>query len=1131
MIPKKTEIFISDSAAKNSAFERLPEEIIVQILRLTSPNCFASLVLLNRRWRLASSQACLYIHQLLSCPSYYGTNKIPSCHGGDSTSLPWLRRLFAREIKRNLFEAYLRPTETTIRLISKSGSQFSASERESYNFSLSPQGHYILAYSSCQIHILDATGPDIIAIKGFKIIQRPVLATITDDGCKLALFYTSLHVYIYDLTNEKPRKSCVIVLDHTPRTIALSPNGSVLAVAYDSGIEVSSLNPTNLSTDRRSVKCYTVDSLSFSRDGTQMLGTTIFSQSPSTVVLTAPYFDTGASLPEDSISALWTTSILFPNGSRDYSHAVLLPSSSVEEANWAFTYSRDFETFRAVRIDDFRNSTNHSPGPGTKNSLESMLVPSSLPAANKFGELVASESSGSIWLHGIPEDLDSISDSQNGTNNFRETVAQTSLHEMTHHDRSIPFKPPNKHVEDVNKINQWQLLCDMARHTFAKGRNIAFMENLSKMAWVDSPKFLCGDRLIAVASSLDSHLLAEEESSSILDTEGRIMILDFNHSPVNGQKNNITIEVDMNEAQILDNENFNPETEANRVRMRNFTSQQDSCSHTIEQDSVDPPASLFQKNLIPQLTNQSDVVSLEEDAFDAPYSHNSPRSGSTLRRAATAAAVNRRLNPQLSTSSHTTEYRRSDERAAYPHESDADDWVPPPPPYSLKSKTELLNYIQESPSETDRPMSQGISDNNIPGTGTDMICEAQRTSIVMGNYLEEISSDVWAYNNGDMHSSEQTNIEGRESWTVDNGLSGDEFDDRYDVSPSRTPPLEFRQYNSASRDLDYISLQYSFDENTVTTSIPQPEPSIPTASQGSNLPNMLSLENTSSYEQLNAGIEESETTLVRSAHFEDLPLNDKSCLNSQRPQSINCQNTTSKYEIRGERLSLKLPFSNKIASVAKVLREQRPRLSRRLTAPDSVILDTSVIGKQSNLEINLTPASRYREHFSRPVNSPNQCQSSKLCENSPIPKHQSTQNLSPRLAHVPYSFSQIKLDQSSATLPLNYPSTKSSSLQNSLALQLRIENHRSQLIKPQSSSENLENIHNISSDILRTKSTSKPIGVSQHCENTASNPNQQKIQNTDNIVEVVSQNKLLNVDERKHADRNLEFRRKNCAIM
>ena len=80
--------------------------------------------------------------------------------------------------------------------------------------------------------------------------------------------------------------------------------------------------------------------------------------------------------------------------------------------------------------------------------------------------------------------------------------------------------------------------------------------------------------------------------------------------------------------------------------------------------------------------------------MDAPYSHASPRSGNTLRRAATAAAVNRRLHPQATAGN--VEYRRADGRTEHPHESDADNWVPPPPPYQKEDPGDMPDFLRHA---------------------------------------------------------------------------------------------------------------------------------------------------------------------------------------------------------------------------------------------------------------------------------------------------------------------------------------------------------------------------------------------------------------------------------------------------
>ena len=241
----------------------------------TDSNGFASLALLNSKWRSVAQQAYLFAHHLANCPSYsMSHSKLPAANEED---LPKLRRLFAREVKRNLFEAYLRPSQTVIKVISNSISSSSCPGGEGIQFNPSPKGHHLLAYNSSRIHVIDVRGPEIAVKREFKILRRPAATCINDEGSTLAVLLTEMQVDIYDLTAVPPKRSQSLILDHSPRAIALSPCGSVLAAAYEGGIEVSSLSASALSTDRRAVKCDAVDALAFSFDGTQILGTTVHS--------------------------------------------------------------------------------------------------------------------------------------------------------------------------------------------------------------------------------------------------------------------------------------------------------------------------------------------------------------------------------------------------------------------------------------------------------------------------------------------------------------------------------------------------------------------------------------------------------------------------------------------------------------------------------------------------------------------------------------------------------------------------------------------------------------------------------------------------------------------------------------
>ncbi|KAH8812262.1 hypothetical protein F5884DRAFT_672436 [Xylogone sp. PMI_703] len=703
---------------KSSAFDNLPDEIIELILQLTTPDSFASLILLNRKWRAVSQQAHLYAHHLSKCPSYSAAHPTTTQEPIAEENLPRLRGLFSREIKRNLFEAYLRPNETTIRLVSNSISSSSAPGGEAFHFDISPQGHFVLAYSSSRIHVIDVRGEKLVVKRELKILRRPLSTTITDDGTLLAVLSNDLHVNLYDLAGEHPKHVRVVTLENAPRTIALSPTGSVLAAAYENGVEVLSLDPEYFQNGGRAVKCYTVDALSFSKDGTQLLGTTLQSQNPSIVVLSAPYFSPGGQAPEQSVSALWTTSILFPNGSRDCSHAVLLPQPYDGEASWTFTYDRVFETFRAVRIDDLRNGTTYFTGPEADLGTASKLLPSTLPAASGLGDLVAAGFKGSVWIYGVPEDLDAPPVLNNSSTSNSESEATTPSSQVGRRSSIPSIRSVGRREPNNSRAPQWQLLSDKLRNTFVQGRKILALDGVKAVSWVNNENgALLGERLVAVAPGVGTQPSTfEDEGMSPMDG-GRISILDFNYSTNDGKKTSITIEVGVIDPEPLEEEQRDMATEVALVRRRTVAQKRGDPSNVARSmtrvirpqvavpslpnipDELSPPSSSAESGPAPQMPNTADsteTASIEEqEAFDAPYSQGAPRSVTTLRRAATAAAANRRLHPRAAAGDHI-EYRRADGRNEHPHESDADNWVPPPPPYTKDPVPTLPEYLQRA---------------------------------------------------------------------------------------------------------------------------------------------------------------------------------------------------------------------------------------------------------------------------------------------------------------------------------------------------------------------------------------------------------------------------------------------------
>lgn len=593
-------------------------------------------------------------------------------------------------------------------------------------FASSPKGRYLLAFNSSRIHLFNVYESHGIQVKReFKIVRRPLAVCVTDDAELLAVLSSDMQVNLYDLTQSPPQRKPALVLDNTPRTIALSTCGSVLAVAYDDGIEVTSLGSgTNLA--RRAVKCDGVDSLAFSYDGTQLIGTTSqSSSSPSTVILTAPYFDPATAMIEDNLHAMWTTSILFPNTSHDCSHTVLLQNGAKEEATWAFTYDRSFESFRAIRIDDLRNGTTYFTGPEPKASSQAKLLPSTLPAASCYGQAAAAAFHGKdVWMYGVPEDLNAVPEpalsgidsgplspgsGRNGGSSLSRNGSSRS--------RDVP--------QEGQRVPQWQLLVDKLRNNFVTGHHIFELPGLNNLTWVaDYGSHSFQERLVLTARGLTSTRLATDEENIDFKDGGRVVLLDFDYSTVSGKQRDVTMELGSDDAEALEEEQRSLETEVAIARRRTVAQRKKgstallravtTAGQTIgatvpghgeannDDDGDDPlvprtmgrnPAETRLED-IEQGTEEEEGISIDEmEALDAPYAHASPRSGTTLRRAATAAAVNRTMNPRTA-DGRRIEFRRADGRREHPHESDADNWVPPPPPYQKEDPGDAPAFLR-----------------------------------------------------------------------------------------------------------------------------------------------------------------------------------------------------------------------------------------------------------------------------------------------------------------------------------------------------------------------------------------------------------------------------------------------------
>lgn len=656
--------------------------------------------------------------------------------------------------RRALFDSMLRPKITEIQLICQASSSAAAFPGgEAFRFEFSPRGTHLLALSSSRIFVLDLSVEEVCVKRELKISRRPVAAAIVDDGSVIAVLGSNQTVTLYDLTNKKAKFMKSIPLENAPRTIALSPGAEVLGAAYNGGVEVYSLHPDALPTDRRAVNCDPVDTLAFSADGAILVGTTLNCKTPTTVMVSAQHFSTD--LPMEGLAQLWTTQVLFPRSSRDSSHASLLPEED-DENTWTITYDRVWQMFRAVRVDDLRNGHTYFTGPRDPRT-GSATPPTTLPAPTGDGRMVAAGFGGKIWVYGIPstlepppEDRSQDGGASSGTPSRSNSTSGRAAASWVSGQLGTIAMP------------QWQVLSDNNRNVNIGGKEIGELSSLSGIKFV---KCASGtERLVAVAGGgVDSMLGEGGEEEFVAIGGGRVVLYDFGRTPRESSTTNISIEIGdgiQGPVETLEEQHNDIEVEVDIVRRRTVAQKRDidrrhnmhrhgglesssgansfitrSPSMAASFSSPAPPRTGPAPSPRRQRTfDEEDETSNE--AIDLPYSQGEPRSRAAISRAAAAA----RSAPQQANSSRYLHVVGPDGRPIPQNQpiqetrhEDGTAWVSPPPPYTPHSNEapplpqHLLATLQ-GPSRVSNP-----SPEELPNHPTTTL---QRTRTTLGNTVD-----------------------------------------------------------------------------------------------------------------------------------------------------------------------------------------------------------------------------------------------------------------------------------------------------------------------------------------------------------------------------------------------------------
>lgn len=582
----------------------------------------------------------------------------------------------------------LRPRRTLIKLISTSMSSSTASPQgEAFRFSFSVSGHIILCLSSSRIVVLDVSTASPVVRHELKTWRRPLDATIMDDGSLLAVISSRHQINIYSLTDRESQLIQCLALNDTPRALALSPTGGVLGIAYDDRIEVQAVGEGVLTTDRRAVRCSGIDSLAFSSDGFLLLGSSSNSRTSTVVSIAVPFFadtDDGTS-PSDAQVQMWTTQILFPNILQGYSRACLLPLHGDGEDDWVLGYEAQNKAFRAVRISNTNSGTIYFEGPNVFGNRSHEASPSMFPTVNDKGDLVAlGYQDGGIWVYGIPSHVDtpSTSSTDGGI-----SPAQAS---------DAPSVPSHHELCQSNIIISGHKLSDITGITAA--RWIRYSHSPRNR----NPKDL---RLVAVApGGVQPPTIGEED---VPVDGGRVLLLDFGRSPVDGDIIEYSIELGEAEPKMLREPNSSLDTEIELERRRTRVNRgarhsrggnRVSYPAAASNAAIPKPPARHRRNSSLRSGSSSNTGSVNgtPPLADSPYLNAQPRSRDTLQRAATAAAATRGRHAATRLEEATNTRIPQRFIPHIPHESDADNWVPPPPPYTREPDMPLPEHLRRT---------------------------------------------------------------------------------------------------------------------------------------------------------------------------------------------------------------------------------------------------------------------------------------------------------------------------------------------------------------------------------------------------------------------------------------------------
>ena len=487
----------------------------------------------------------------------------------------------------------------------------------------------------------------------FTLQRRPTAVAISNDGQLIVLLTPEWRLTAFILTDGTPELTNTFLLDEPATTLALSPDGSLLVASQTHGIELFALNKPSGTALRRKLACEQPSSLEFAQNGRMLLCTNVRSFDATTTIVQAP-----AQMSEDQLdtssATLWLSSPLFPSSFGRTTHASFVPGN---DESRLFAYDAPAGNFGIL---------DHQKMKFTSSILraenDQVMSASNTPSLTDDAQLVAIPVSGAgIQIIGMP--LDSVS-----------STLST--------DRPPELMVIRNFSDTSGKYNQ---------------RWLPLIEKALKTQWVvnneiDSARM--AQRLV-VAGSSDTTGKGHEAIAKEPQDSGVLHCIDFGFWTDLAQQTTKIIDLSNIHVECLEDGTMEDDTELALARQSLSSRASDRPRNVPLARSVTSARhrrrSIEKKELKGQ--GYGEDISPEEQHLDGPYVPSEPRPQGTLQRNRTARAAHRDRPQSMPIGPQMRDPRGGGE---IPDESDADNWVPPPPVYAQDPDSELPDELKQS---------------------------------------------------------------------------------------------------------------------------------------------------------------------------------------------------------------------------------------------------------------------------------------------------------------------------------------------------------------------------------------------------------------------------------------------------